>query len=132
MTSRARANIVAGVIVAIVLVAAVAMIALPRMTGAAAAGDLRAVVHDGDGGTRELPLAQNSETAIATSLGTNVVVVESGTVYVREADCPNHDCVHQGRIDTPGQQVVCLPHQLWIEVVASGDGGAGGLDVTSR
>ena len=127
-----RVNILAVVVVAAVVVAAGAMIAVPRMAGAPAAGDLRAVVHDGDGGTRELPLAQDGETAITTSFGTNVVVVEGGAVFVREADCPNHDCVRQGRIDTPGQQVVCLPHQLWIEVVASGDGGTGGLDVTSR
>ena len=123
-----RANILVGAAIAVAVVVAVALLAWPRP----AADGMRAIVHDGDGATHELPLAQNTETTITTSLGTNVVVVEDGAVYVRDADCPNHDCIRQGRISAPGGQIVCLPHQLWIEVVAPGDAPAEGLDVTTR
>ena len=126
--------------IAIVVIAAVVLIAWPHVLPAS--GELRALVHDGDGATRELLLSQDSETVVTTSLGTNVVVVENGAVYVRDADCDNHDCIRQGRIDAPGSQIICLPHKLWIEVVAAGDApgqmnpdaaaNAEGIDVTTR
>lgn len=92
-----------------------------------------AVVHDGDGGQTVLSLSENGEHVISTSLGTNVVVVEDGSVRVSAADCPNHDCVEQGTISSSSQQIVCLPHKLWIEVVeepGAADGSA--LDASSR
>ena len=133
-----RANILVGAAIAVAVVVAVALLAMPRP----AETGLRALVHDGDGATHELPLDQDGEFPISTSLGTNVVVVEGGAVYVRDADCDNHDCIRQGRIDAPGRQIICLPHKLWIEVVAPGDApgqmnpdaanSSEGIDVTSR
>ena len=137
-----QVNIAIGAIIAIVLIAAAVALVAGR-TGADEGERLRAVVHDGDGGVRELPLSQDAEMTVVTSKGTNVVAVESGAVFVREADCDNHDCMRQGRIDAPGRQIICLPHELWIEVVADGDasgqmdvdaaaGGSGEYDVIAR
>ena len=130
-----RANAAIAAAIAVVALAAVAvMVALHFGAGGAAAGGsggaaagLRAIVHDGDGATHELPLSEDSETVITTSKGTNVVVVEGGAAFVREADCDGQDCVHQSRINAPGQQIICLPHLLWIEVVAEG-GSSGHMD----
>lgn len=88
-----------------------------------------AVVHDGDGGVTRLSLAEDSQTTIQTSLGSNVVVVEDGAVHVGDADCPNLDCVRQGAISSPGQQIICLPHRLWIEVVDSASDESSSMDV---
>lgn len=124
-----KANIALGVVVAVVL--AVAVMALAWTQSGAGVGreaKLRAVVHDGDGAVHVLPLDEDAELAVTTSLGTNVVVVKDGAVRVREADCPGLDCVHQGAISAPGRQIICLPHELWIEVVADGDDG-GPMDV---
>ncbi len=76
------------------------------------------VVHDGEGGVTEFTLdgSQDGEHLITTSLGYNAVVIENGAVHVRDADCENHDCVKQGSIGKTGEQIVCLPHKLWIEV----------------
>ena len=126
---RGKANIVVGVIVGLTLVAAVAVYAVMQM--GAGGTTMRAVVHDGDGGVRELSLAEDQEQVVTTSLGTNVVVVEDGVVYVREADCDNQDCVHQGKVSAPGKQIICLPHKLWIEVVADGEMPAGEMDVNA-
>ena len=131
-----RANAIVVLAIAIVVVAAIVVFALqsgaaPTAESANASGRaLVALVHDADGNTRELPLSTDSETTVTTSLGTNVVVVEDGAVYVRGADCDNHDCVNQGRIDRPGRQIICLPHELWIEVVAPGDA-PGALNVNA-
>lgn len=124
---KSKANIVVGVIVGLVLVAAIALYASMQLSGGNAA--MRAVVHDGDGGVLELSLDENQERAIATSFGTNVVVVENGAVFVREADCDNQDCVHQGKVSAPGKQIICLPHKLWIEVLADGEDGSSSMNV---
>ncbi len=75
-----------------------------------------AVVKDSDNNEYVLDLSKDSTTVVSTELGTNLVVVENGTVRVSEADCPNHDCVDQGAISKAGQQIVCLPHKLTIDI----------------
>ena len=75
-----------------------------------------------------LPLDKDAELVVATSLGTNTVVVENGSVRMAEADCPHGDCLRQTPISRPGEQIICLPHELWIEIL--GDGAdAGEMDV---
>lgn len=130
MARAAKANIVLALAVGVVLAAAIVALAIGAAGGGdAAAGDGPvAVVHDGDGNVHELPLSDDATVTVTTSLGTNVVVVEDGAVRVAEADCENHDCIRQGAISEPGRQVICLPHELWIEVVAPG-GESGQMDV---
>ena len=120
-----RPNLIVGATLAAAFAIALAIVLVP---GHAPDAGLRAIVHDGDGGTHELPLSQDAELAVTTSLGANVVVVQDGAVFVREADCENHDCVRQGRISAAGQQLVCLPHRLWVEIVPDG-GAPGQMDV---
>lgn len=123
-----KANIAVGVAVIVVLLAAVGAFAYMQL--GAGGGSMRALVHDGDGAVREIPLDRDSETVVTTGLGTNTVVVENGAVFVREADCDNQDCVHQGRLNAPGRQIICLPHKLWIEVVADGQS-SGSMDTSA-
>ena len=82
-------------------------------------GKLVAVVHDGDGNEQRLPLSQNDRLEVVTDLGRNVIVVEGGQARMAEADCPHGSCMQQQPIGEPGQQIICLPHKLWVEVVAS-------------
>lgn len=138
-----RANIVVGGIVLAVVVVALVIFASMQAAGSgtADASHLRAIVHDGEGGTRELPLSENAELKVTTALGTNIVVVQDGFVFVREADCDNHDCIRQGKLNAPGRQIICLPHKLWVEVVPEGQpagtmdadaAGEGGYDAVAR
>ena len=125
----ARANrIVGGALVAVLAVALAAMVALGAGASADSVGAV-ALVHDSEGAVYELPLSEDSRTTVSTDLGTNVVVVEDGAVFVVEADCENHDCMRQGTLTAPGKQIVCLPHRLWIEVIANG---SGDIDVVAR
>ena len=127
-----RANIFVGAVIAVVAAAAIAVFAWMQLGGASDGSPegarLVAVIHDGDGGTHAMPLDEDAEIVVETSLGSNTVAVADGAVFVREADCANHDCMHQGSISAPGLQIICLPHKLWIEVAAEGDAGAGRMD----
>ena len=125
---KSKANIVVGAVIIVVLIAAIGMFANSQTRDSDESG-FQAVVYDGDGNETRLSLSENQQITVQTSLGENIVVVEDGNVFVREADCPNQDCVHQGKIDSPGKQIICLPHKLWIEVVTSNDRGTTEMNV---
>ena len=109
---RKKLNVVfAAVIIALVIGGVLATNAFGQSVAAKSA-----VVKDSDNNEYVLDLSKDSTTVVSTELGTNVVVVENGTVRVSEADCPNHDCVNQGAISKAGQQIVCLPHKLTIDI----------------
>lgn len=55
--------------------------------------------------------------------GTNVLVIESGKAYIREANCPGYqDCVERGKISFVGESIICLPNKLEVKIVGEGDG----------
>lgn len=110
-------------LILILVIAAVACAGLfaTRLMGANTDADTATVViRDGEQNVYELPLGQDATKAITTDLGTNVIEIKDGRVHVEEADCPNQDCVHQGWIDAAGQQIVCLPHKLTVDIVDEG------------
>ena len=110
-------------LILILVIAAVASAGLlvTRLMGANTDADTATVViRDGAQNVYELPLGQDVTKTITTDLGTNVIEIKDGRVHVEEADCPNQDCVHQGWIDAAGQQIVCLPHKLTVDIVDEG------------
>lgn len=110
-------------LILVVAIAAVACAGLvvTRLTEANTDADTATVViRDGAQNVYELPLGQDATKTVTTDLGTNVIEIKDGRVHVEEADCPNQDCVHQGWIDAAGQQLVCLPHKLTVDIVDEG------------
>ena len=110
-SSKTKALTPANIIVAVVILAVLVGSCLfawsaTQTTG----GGLMAVVHDSDGETHQLPLDHDAQLTVTTDKGTNVI----------DADCDGHDCIQQGAISMPGTQIICLPHQLWIEIVENG------------
>ena len=65
---------------------------------------------------RELPLNKDTAFTVTNDYGTNTVIIEAGTVYVTDADCPDKICEDMGKISKPGETIICLPHKLIIEV----------------
>lgn len=53
---------------------------------------------------------------IETDHGNNTVVVKGDTIQIIEADCHDDLCVKQGIISKIGQSIICLPHELIIEI----------------
>ena len=67
--------------------------------------------------TDSLDLSADQSVKIDTQYGSNLITVEKGSVFVSEADCPGQDCISLGKISSPGQIIVCLPHHLVIKIV---------------
>lgn len=71
------------------------------------------------------------EIEIKGGIGKNIVVIEQGQAYMKEADCPDQYCVRQGKISGGNESLVCLPHKLVVEVETSGDDGAAAEEIDS-
>ena len=71
-----------------------------------------------------LPKTENGNTMKVTVdgevYGTNVLVIENGSVHMEEADCPDGYCKRQGTISRVNETIVCLPHKLVAEVESDG------------
>lgn len=65
----------------------------------------------------EFPVDEDKSYEVITDAGTNLVLIEKGRVYVKEADCPDKVCVNHNPISSSGETIICLPHKLVIEIV---------------
>ncbi|MBO5109103.1 MAG: NusG domain II-containing protein [Clostridia bacterium] len=77
-----------------------------------------------------LPLSQNAEIRIPSHEGGyNLLIIEDGRAYVREASCPDGICAAHRPISRTGESILCKPNQvaIWVEGGAESDG----LDVIS-
>lgn len=98
----------------VILVAAVTLVfALTRK-----AGDTVKVEIDGEEVAR-YSLTEDGEYPIGEG---NVLVIEGGEAYMKDADCPDRTCVRTGKISHGGETIVCLPNRVAVTVI-SADGG---------
>ncbi len=119
LRDRKRSPLALNILIIVILVLTVVIVWRVVATHVGSTDEYVVLVHDGDGATTELPLGDDETYTFTTSKGTNIVVVEDGGVRVDEADCPNQDCVNQGTVNEVGRQIICLPHELWVEIVES-------------
>nr|WP_315103506.1 NusG domain II-containing protein [uncultured Catonella sp.] len=66
----------------------------------------------------EYPLKKDATYKLSGShLGTNTLVIKSGKAYISEANCPDKQCMKQGKIERAGEMLVCLPNRVVIKIV---------------
>jgi hypothetical protein len=78
----------------------------------------RVVVSVNGDDVSEYSLARDGEYTLTG--GTNTIVIENGKVYMKDANCPDGLCIHQGKKSMNGERIVCLPNR--VEVRVEGDG----------
>ena len=52
--------------------------------------------------------------------GSNRIVIQDGFVYMADADCPDKLCERMGKISKTGENIVCMPHRVVVEIVGDG------------
>ncbi len=62
------------------------------------------------------PLNENREFPISYLNNLNLLIIEDGYAYIKEASCPDGLCVHQGKINKSGEMIVCLPNEVVVTV----------------
>ena len=53
--------------------------------------------------------------------GSNILVIEGGSAYMKHADCPDGLCVKQRKKSRSGERIVCLPNRVSIEIIGAGE-----------
>ena len=63
------------------------------------------------------PLAMEDSYEIRQQDGSlNVIAVEGGAVYMKEANCRDGLCIRQGKMKNGAKTIVCLPHKLVVKL----------------
>lgn len=65
------------------------------------------------------PLSENGTYAL--NGGSNLLIIEDGAAYMKEADCPDRTCVRARRVRHTGERIVCLPNRLIVTVTGEDD-----------
>lgn len=73
---------------------------------------------------KNIPLSSfkgEKDFVISTSQGDNAVIIKDDTIQISNADCNDELCVKQGIISNVGDNLICLPHELIIEIKGDSD-----------
>ncbi|MBQ6997404.1 MAG: NusG domain II-containing protein [Oscillospiraceae bacterium] len=108
-----RDFILIGTIVAVIAIA-IAVLSLTKKDG-----DYVIVRVNGNEVAR-YSLSQDGEYSL--NGGTNILRIENGAAYLVSANCPDHLCVKQGKIDQNGETITCLPNRLTVTVFSAEEG----------
>ncbi|MCH5272880.1 MAG: NusG domain II-containing protein [Lachnospiraceae bacterium] len=68
-------------------------------------------------------LFENRTEELPGPLGHNRLVVKDGMVWMEDAVCPDKYCIKQGKISKTGQQIICLPNGIIIEIIGGEETG---------
>ncbi len=64
-----------------------------------------------------LPINEDKEYDISGANGShNLLVVENGNVYMKEADCPDKICIQTGIVTELTQTIMCLPNRVVVVI----------------
>lgn len=63
-------------------------------------------------GTYEL----SNDTKVSINHGSNILEIKNGKAKMIEADCPDQLCVHQRAIEANGENIICLPNKVIVEI----------------
>ncbi len=68
-------------------------------------------------------LRENRRVEIIGPMGTNYLRIEDGIAWMEEAVCPDRYCIKQGKVSKGGQQIICLPNGIVVELVGGDEEG---------
>ncbi len=63
-----------------------------------------------------LPLDTDTEIKIGDEEDYNLLIIQNGEAYIKDASCPDKLCIHQGKVSKQGETLVCLPNKTVITV----------------
>ena len=107
------------IIITVAIIIAALFFVLPVLNRS---DDKKVYVTKSDGLSEYLDLDKDGVYTYESDLGTNIITIENGSVYVSYSDCKNQICVNHGPISNPGDTICCLPHRFAVTVLGAGDG----------
>ena len=58
----------------------------------------------------------NIDRRVVLNNGSNILCIKDGYVYMHDADCRDKICIKQGKVNTAGQSIACLPNKISVTV----------------
>ncbi len=78
----------------------------------------RAVVKQNGETVGEYGLYEDVEVCFSSETGGhNLLVIEDGCAYIKDASCPDKLCMHSGRISESSETLICLPNRLSVVIL---------------
>lgn len=77
---------------------------------------------EGPEGSYRYSLAIDREVDVHGPLGDTHIIIEHGEARISDSPCPTKTCVQQGAISTSSGWIACLPNQILLTIVSSGNG----------
>ena len=96
---------------------------LPDGAGAERSGRKTVVILTPGGGRLEKPLEADATLAVEGAIGTITVIIENGSVRIKDSPCPNKICMKTGKINRQGEQIICAPGKTAVFIKGSGKDG---------
>ena len=69
----------------------------------------------------EYALDEDRVVEIRTGDSLNILVIQNGKAYMKEADCPDGICTAHKPIFRDGESIICLPNQVVVTVFAKNE-----------
>lgn len=106
------------ILIALVVVMAGVILLGGYIRSIAIAGDTKTAYVFVDGESiKKIPITvKEKNIEVDTDYGKNTIRVHDNGVEIIDADCPDGLCKGFGFKSRPGDQIVCLPHHLYVEV----------------
>jgi len=76
----------------------------------------------------EYALHEDRVIEVEGPLGLTRVVIEDGRAWVEDSPCRDKVCVRMGKVSRPGEEAICLPNRVIVQM----KGTRGGVDGVSR
>ncbi len=103
------------IIIAAALLLALALYAVSQIALGTQAAQV--VVTVGGEEVLRRPLAVSDTYEIRQEDGdVNIIAVQSGAVFMQEANCRDGLCIRQGKMKNAAKTIVCLPHELVVRL----------------
>ncbi len=77
--------------------------------------------------TNLYPLNEDRRIEVEGPIGKTEIIINGGEAWINNSPCREKICIKMGKIKRPGQQAVCVPNRVLIEVV----GGKKDVDAVS-
>ena len=79
------------------------------------------VIHVNEEYYGSYPLDEDRVVTIKEGDHINKITIKDGYAQMTFSNCPNGDCLTQGKIKDGSKAIICLPHKIVVEVISKDD-----------
>jgi hypothetical protein len=125
-----RSDFILIAVLAVIALSALGLMRLAQMRAIEQSEALLAEIYVEGALYETVDLAVPDVIEIKTDKGYNFLRIEDGHILIYDADCRDQICVETKAAKAPGDTIVCLPHEVLIQIKGTRTGGE--LDAVSQ